>query len=178
MGKNWWNLLPPARAGTGCETIGDDTANAGDVSNAELAAAMGADVILLNIFDVDHPCNPRASSCRWRGHHTEGEGADRAGRWASIWNQRNRASRVRWKQMPCGGSRKAVWERWKMGKRQRYGSRFHRPDGKSGVGVTNRLSQRRWRCTGRNLGCLSWWPERCMRQEFCQRRGKDHYAGG
>ena len=38
-----------------CETIGTTQPMLGDVSNAELAAAMGADVILLNIFDVDHP---------------------------------------------------------------------------------------------------------------------------
>ena len=38
-----------------CETIGNLQPMLGDVSNAELAAAMGADVILLNIFDVDNP---------------------------------------------------------------------------------------------------------------------------
>ncbi len=38
-----------------CETIGNLQPMLGDVSNVELAAAMGADVILLNIFDVDNP---------------------------------------------------------------------------------------------------------------------------
>lgn len=38
-----------------CETIGAFTPLVGDVSNAELVAALGADVILLNLFDVDQP---------------------------------------------------------------------------------------------------------------------------
>lgn len=38
-----------------CETIGKFTPLVGDVSNAELAAALGGDVMLLNIFDVDKP---------------------------------------------------------------------------------------------------------------------------
>lgn len=38
-----------------CETIGTVSPLLSDVSNAEFAAAMGADVLLLNIFDVDHP---------------------------------------------------------------------------------------------------------------------------
>lgn len=38
-----------------CETIGKFTPLVGDVSNAELAAALGADVLLLNIFDVEKP---------------------------------------------------------------------------------------------------------------------------
>lgn len=38
-----------------CETIGIFTPLVGDVSNAELAAALGGDVILLNIFDVQSP---------------------------------------------------------------------------------------------------------------------------
>lgn len=37
------------------ETIGAVTPLLGDVSNAELAAALGADILLLNLFDVDHP---------------------------------------------------------------------------------------------------------------------------
>lgn len=37
------------------ETIGTVTPLLGDVTNAELAASLGADVILLNIFDVDRP---------------------------------------------------------------------------------------------------------------------------
>lgn len=38
-----------------CETIGIFTPLVGDVSNAELAAALGGDVMLLNIFDVQNP---------------------------------------------------------------------------------------------------------------------------
>ena len=38
-----------------CETIGKFTPLVGDVSNAELAAALGGDLILLNIFDVWEP---------------------------------------------------------------------------------------------------------------------------
>jgi len=38
-----------------CETIGTVTPLVGDVSNAELAAAMGGDLILLNLFDVQSP---------------------------------------------------------------------------------------------------------------------------
>lgn len=38
-----------------CETIGTLQPMLGDVTNAEFAAAMGADMILLNMFDVAHP---------------------------------------------------------------------------------------------------------------------------
>ncbi len=38
-----------------CETIGAIQPMLGDVSNAEFAAAMGADILLLNIFDVQQP---------------------------------------------------------------------------------------------------------------------------
>lgn len=38
-----------------CETIGTLQPMLGDVTNAEFVAAMGADIILLNIFDVNHP---------------------------------------------------------------------------------------------------------------------------
>lgn len=38
-----------------CETIGTLLPMLGDVTNAEFAAAMGADIILLNMFDVDNP---------------------------------------------------------------------------------------------------------------------------
>jgi len=38
-----------------CETIGTVTPLLGDVTNAELSAALGADILLLNLFDVDHP---------------------------------------------------------------------------------------------------------------------------
>lgn len=37
------------------ETIGTVTPLLGDVSNGELAASLGADILLLNLFDVDHP---------------------------------------------------------------------------------------------------------------------------
>ncbi len=37
------------------ETIGTVTPLLGDVTNAELAASLGADILLLNLFDVDHP---------------------------------------------------------------------------------------------------------------------------
>lgn len=38
-----------------CETIGSLMPMLGDVTNAEFAAAMGADILLLNLFDVKHP---------------------------------------------------------------------------------------------------------------------------
>ena len=38
-----------------CETIGSIMPMLGDVTNAEFAAAMGADILLLNIFDVKAP---------------------------------------------------------------------------------------------------------------------------
>ena len=38
-----------------CETIGAITPMLGDVTNAEFAAAMGADILLLNVFDVQKP---------------------------------------------------------------------------------------------------------------------------
>lgn len=38
-----------------CETIGSIMPMLGDITNAEFAAAMGADILLLNIFDVRNP---------------------------------------------------------------------------------------------------------------------------
>ncbi len=38
-----------------CETIGAIMPMLGDITNAEFAAAMGADILLLNMFDVQHP---------------------------------------------------------------------------------------------------------------------------
>ena len=38
-----------------CETIGTIRPMLGDVTNAEFAAAMGADILLLNVFDVKNP---------------------------------------------------------------------------------------------------------------------------
>lgn len=52
-------LLYAISAGEGrtvaCETIGSIIPMLGDVTNAEFAASMGADIILLNIFDVKKP---------------------------------------------------------------------------------------------------------------------------
>ena len=38
-----------------CETIGTVLPLFGDVTNAEVAASLGADILLLNIFDVENP---------------------------------------------------------------------------------------------------------------------------
>ena len=38
-----------------CETIGAIMPMLGDITNAEFAAAMGADILLLNMFDVQNP---------------------------------------------------------------------------------------------------------------------------
>ena len=38
-----------------CETIGSIQPMLGDITNAEFAAAMGADILLLNMFDVQNP---------------------------------------------------------------------------------------------------------------------------
>lgn len=38
-----------------CETIGTLQPMLGDVTNAEFVSAMGADIVLLNMFDVNHP---------------------------------------------------------------------------------------------------------------------------
>lgn len=38
-----------------CECIGVTMPVLSDITNAELAASMGADILLLNMFDVDHP---------------------------------------------------------------------------------------------------------------------------
>ena len=38
-----------------CETIGSIMPMLGDITNAEFAAAMGADILLLNLFDVQNP---------------------------------------------------------------------------------------------------------------------------
>ena len=38
-----------------CETIGTVQPLLGNVTNAEFAASMGADILLLNLFDVQHP---------------------------------------------------------------------------------------------------------------------------
>ena len=38
-----------------CETVGSYQPMLGDVTNAEFAAAMGADILLLNMFDVQKP---------------------------------------------------------------------------------------------------------------------------
>ena len=38
-----------------CETIGSIIPMLGDITNAEFAASMGADILLLNMFDVQKP---------------------------------------------------------------------------------------------------------------------------
>lgn len=52
-------LLDAIASGEGrtiaCETIGSIMPMLGDVTNAEFAAAMGADILLLNLFDVQKP---------------------------------------------------------------------------------------------------------------------------
>ncbi|MBQ2445507.1 MAG: haloacid dehalogenase-like hydrolase [Oscillospiraceae bacterium] len=57
MGRK--ELLTAIATGEGrtvaCETIGAIQPMLGDVTNAEFAAAMGADILLLNIFDVKEP---------------------------------------------------------------------------------------------------------------------------
>ena len=54
--ENLLNAIAAAEGRTiACETIGTVMPMLGDVSNAELAAAMGADILLLNIFDVQNP---------------------------------------------------------------------------------------------------------------------------
>lgn len=57
MGREELLFAMAASEGRGlmCETIGCFTPLVGDVSNAELAAALGGDIILLNIFDVENP---------------------------------------------------------------------------------------------------------------------------
>ena len=57
MGKE--ELLYAIAAGEGrtiaCETIGSIMPMLGDITNAEFAASMGADILLLNMFDVKKP---------------------------------------------------------------------------------------------------------------------------
>ena len=52
-------LLGAIAAGEGrtiaCETIGSIMPMLGDITNAEFVAAMGADILLLNLFDVQNP---------------------------------------------------------------------------------------------------------------------------
>lgn len=51
-----------------CETIGSIIPMLGDITNAEFAAAMGADILLLNMFDEKVICKKRQSSvedCRF-----------------------------------------------------------------------------------------------------------------
>ena len=52
-------LLYAIAAGEGrtiaCETIGSIIPMLGDITNAEFAASMGADILLLNVFDVQKP---------------------------------------------------------------------------------------------------------------------------
>ena len=46
-----------------CETIGSIQPMLGDITNAEFAAAMGADILLLNIFDVQNPAIRSLPKC-------------------------------------------------------------------------------------------------------------------
>ena len=46
-----------------CETIGSIQPMLGDITNAEFAAAMGADILLLNMFDVQNPVIRGLSKC-------------------------------------------------------------------------------------------------------------------
>lgn len=47
-----------------CETIGSIMPMLGDISNAEFAAAMGADILLLNMFDVQKPYIAGLPECK------------------------------------------------------------------------------------------------------------------
>ena len=49
-----------------CETIGTIMPMLGDVTNAEFVASMGADIILLNIFDVNNPPENRKDYLKYR----------------------------------------------------------------------------------------------------------------
>ena len=57
MGRN--DLLDAIAGSEGrtiaCETIASILPMLGDITNAEFAAAMGADILLLNVFDVNNP---------------------------------------------------------------------------------------------------------------------------
>lgn len=57
MGKDdlLWAIGASEGRTVACETIGDCTPLLGDVTNAELASALGADILLLNLFDTEHP---------------------------------------------------------------------------------------------------------------------------
>lgn len=46
-----------------CETIGTLQPMLGDITNAEFAASQGADLLLLNMFDVDHPVINALPAC-------------------------------------------------------------------------------------------------------------------
>ena len=51
-----------------CETVGSYQPMLGDVTNAEFAAAMGADLLLLNMFDCNDPqINALPSASPWSG---------------------------------------------------------------------------------------------------------------
>ena len=47
-----------------CETIGSIMPMLGDITNAEFSAAMGADILLLNMFDVEKPVLFGLPKCR------------------------------------------------------------------------------------------------------------------
>ena len=54
--KDWLDAICGNEGRTlACETIGTVLPLFGDVTNAEVASSLGADILLLNIFDVEHP---------------------------------------------------------------------------------------------------------------------------
>ena len=64
QGSDFQNMTPAELLGAiagaegrtiACETIGSIIPMLGDITNAEFAAAMGADILLLNMFDVQKP---------------------------------------------------------------------------------------------------------------------------
>lgn len=61
-----------------CETIGSVQPLLGNVTNAEFAASMGADILLLNLFDVQQPVIPRPAAGGTGGDHPPAEKAHRA----------------------------------------------------------------------------------------------------
>lgn len=61
-----------------CETIGSVQPLLGNVTNAEFAASMGADILLLNLFDVQQPVIHGLPPVEPGGDHPPAEKAHRA----------------------------------------------------------------------------------------------------
>ena len=74
-----------------CETIGALMPMLGDITNAEFAAAMGADILLLNLFDVQHPVIRALPECAPEDTVRKLK-ALTGGRWASTWSPSTRRS--------------------------------------------------------------------------------------